>query len=59
MPEMISATGRANCSVSEEGGKKMFYAVDQWDIIVRTFDDRADAEEYITRNPTLHIVEGE
>ena len=37
----------------------MFYAVDQWDIIVRTFEDRADAEEYITRNPALHIIEGE
>jgi hypothetical protein len=40
---------------------EMFEVKDDWNVTLRRFDDRADAEDYIRqRGPErLHIVEGE
>ena len=38
---------------------EMFDVLDRWDVTVRSFDSREDAEEYVTlkKLEQLHIVE--
>ncbi len=37
----------------------MFNVVDQWRVVVKTYETREDAESYISRNEKLHLEEAE
>ena len=37
----------------------MFNVVDKWGIVVRTYEDREDAELYVQTHTNYHIEEGE
>lgn len=37
----------------------MFQVVDQWEVVIKTYDTRDEAESYISRNEKLHLEEAE
>ena len=37
----------------------MFQVIDQWGVVIKTYDTREEAESYISRNEKLHLEEAE